>query len=128
MSESKHVSPYNALIPAAPRRIRDWMPYLSELSKDPRYSAEAVSIVEEKSGHKRKSLLRELELYTPVSLRGNLRRVLALESERMAVAMCELNSLADMPLSFGGCESNHRTECSARVSNQALKCEFLVRR
>ena len=35
-----------------------------------------------------------------VSLRGSLKCVLAPESERMAVAMCELNSLADMPLGF----------------------------
>ena len=53
-----------------------------------------------KSGHKRNSLLRELVSHTFVSLRGSLKCVLAPESERMAVAMCELNSLADIPLSF----------------------------
>ena len=45
-------------------------------------------------------MLRELVLHTFVSLRGSLKRVLAPESERMAAAMCELNSLADMPLGF----------------------------
>ena len=45
-------------------------------------------------------MLRELVLHTFVSLRGSLKCVLAAESERMAVAMCELNSLADMPLGF----------------------------
>ena len=39
-------------------------------------------------------------LHTFVSLRGSLKRVLAAESERMAAAMCELNSLAGMPLGF----------------------------
>ena len=45
-------------------------------------------------------MLRELVLHTFVSLRDSLKCVLASESERMAVAMCELNSLADMPLDF----------------------------
>ena len=121
MSESKHVSPYNALIPAAPRRIRDWMPYLSALSKDPRYRAEAVCIVEEKSGHKRKSLLRELVSHTFVSLRGSLKCVLAPESERMAVAMCELNSLADIPLSFENVKVI--IELHAQRGYQTMQCE-----
>ena len=45
-------------------------------------------------------MLRELVLHTFVSLRGSLKCVLAPETENMAVAMCELNSLAGMPLSF----------------------------
>ena len=39
-------------------------------------------------------------LHTFVSLRGTLKCVLASETEHMAAAMCELNSLAGMPLGF----------------------------
>ena len=45
-------------------------------------------------------MLRELVLHTFVSLRGTLKCVLASETEHMAAAMCELNSLAGMPHSF----------------------------
>lgn len=126
MSESKHVWPFDALIPAAPRRIRDWIPYLSALTQDPRYRAEAVSIVEEKSGYKRKSLLRELELHTPVSLRGSLKCVLAPGTEQLAVAMCELNSLADMPFGFENVKVIIEQLAQREVSNHVVR-NFLKR-
>lgn len=126
MSESKHVWPFDALIPAAPRRIRDWIPYLSALTQDPRYRAEAVSIVEEKSGYKRKSLLRELELHTPVSLRGSLKCVLTPWTEQLAVAMCELNSLADMPFGFENVKVIIEQLAQREVSNHVVR-NFLKR-
>ena len=45
-------------------------------------------------------MLRELVSHTFVSLRDSLKCVLAPETENMAVAMCELNSLADILLGF----------------------------
>ena len=66
-------------------------------------------------------MLRELVLHTFVSLRGSLKCVLASESERMAVAMCELNSLADMPLGFENVKVI--SELHAQRGYQTMQCE-----
>ena len=72
------------------------------------------------SGHKQKSLLRELVSHTFVSLRGSLKCVLAPESERMAVAMCELNSLVGMPLGFENVKVI--SELHAQRGCQTMQC------
>ena len=66
-------------------------------------------------------MLHELVLHTFVSLRGSLKRVLAAESERMAVAMCELNSLAGMPLGFENVKVI--SELHAQRGCQTMQCE-----
>ena len=66
-------------------------------------------------------MLRELVLHTFVSLRGSLKCVLAPESERMAVAMCELNSLADIPLGFENVKVI--IELHAQRGCQTMQCE-----
>ena len=64
-------------------------------------------------------MLRELVSHTFVSLRGSLKCVLAPESERMAVAMCELNSLAGMPLGFENVKVN--SELHTQQGCQAMQ-------
>ena len=66
-------------------------------------------------------MLRELVSHTFVSLRGSLKCVLAPESERMAVAMCELNSLADIPLGFENVKVI--IELHAQQGCQTMQCE-----
>ena len=66
-------------------------------------------------------MLRELVLHTFVSLRGSLKCVLAPESERMAVAMCELNSLADILLEFENVKVI--SELHAQRECQTMQCE-----
>ena len=57
MSEATHLSDLDALIPATPNCTQHWKPFLSALSHDPIDCAEAVTIVAEKSGSKRKSFV-----------------------------------------------------------------------
>ena len=100
MSEAPHFSRHDALIPASPHFMRDWIPYLKALLQDQQCRAKAATIVAEKSGYPRKSLLRTFEEYVPAALKGNLKCVLAPQNERLVIAVCEPNALADQPLIF----------------------------
>ena len=126
MSESPHFSDNEDSIPEAPHRIRDWIPYLCALSQDPRCHAEAASIVAEKSGHKRESLLRGLEQYAPVSLRGHLNRALSPLAEKQVVALCEINALADTQLGFVDVKEAIERMVQREVSEHVVR-DFLKR-
>ena len=82
MGELTRFSAFDTLIPATPRRVRDWIPYLGALTQDPRFLKMQPQLLQKK----RKSLLRELEQHVSVSLRGNLKCVLSQEAEPMVVA------------------------------------------
>ena len=66
-------------------------------------------------------MLCELVSHTFVSLRGSLKCVLVPESEHLAVAMCELNSLADIPLGFENVKVI--SELHAQRECQTMQCE-----
>ena len=100
MSEAPHFSRHDALIPAPPQFMRDWILYLKTLWQYQQYREKVATIVAEKYRHPQKFLLGAFLLIVPAALNSNLKSLSELKNEQLVIAMCELNALADQALSY----------------------------